>query len=272
MSAIARRSGRRWRAASASVAIVLPLHMSGTLHAQERAGAPRIPQTLVEVAKNTRGRLSNPNSETDAKSKNSRTTRAVEKPSFRSRAKTKTTRQVPDAANSARSEPPRQAVEVPAMGQTAEVATDQAERAERPTHDELSAIAKAFCSNNAASAAEARHAAQRKELEDLSREVEKRSVELVEMSKEARVWVEKREKLMATTRDGLVEAYAKMKPEAAAQQIGSMSEEAAVSILMNLNARASSAILNEMVADRAARLADAAMKRPGAKVRDKNGS
>ena len=141
-----------------------------------------------------------------------------------------------------------------------------------PSNEELAAIARAFCTNNAASATEARLAAQRRELTDIGSEVEKRSAALTEAITEARNWVERREKLLASARESLVETYSKMKPEAAAQQIGSMTEDVAVSIITGLNPRASSSILNEMGSERAAKLADAALRKSRVAPRDKSGS
>lgn len=131
----------------------------------------------------------------------------------------------------------------------------------RASDEELTEIARTYCGNMAASAAEARVARQRRQLQELEKEVADKSAMLAKLLHEARGWVEKREKLWTSARDGLVETYAKMKPEAAAQQLAAMSEETASTIIMKLNARAASAILNEMGSDRAARLADGALKR-----------
>jgi len=137
----------------------------------------------------------------------------------------------------------------------------------RTTASELAAIAKTYCSNNAADAAEARVARRQKKLAELGEEVARKSAALVALAQEARTWVERREGLWSSTRDVLVETYAKMKPEAAAQQLAAMSEETATSIIMKLNARAASAILNEMGADRAAHLADLALRRGSSAAR-----
>ncbi|HMN70980.1 MAG TPA: hypothetical protein PKA55_03810 [Rhodoblastus sp.] len=135
------------------------------------------------------------------------------------------------------------------------------ENSERVSDEKLASIARSYCSHNLASAAEARIAGKRTALLELEARVERKSAELGKLVADARDWVERREKLRAAARDNLVEAYSKMRPEAAAQQIGAMSDEAAVSILMKLNARAASAIMNEMGADRGARLADKALRR-----------
>lgn len=135
----------------------------------------------------------------------------------------------------------------------------------------LAAIAKAYCSNNAANAAELRIAAKRKAMVELEARVDSKSAELAKLIEEARAWTERRDKLWASARDTMVETYSKMRPEAAAQQLGAMSDEAAASIVMRLSARAASAIMSEMAAERAARLADSALRRTGAAT-EKSGS
>lgn len=143
----------------------------------------------------------------------------------------------------------------------------------RSTDAELAAIAKIYCTNNDAGAAQARDARRREKLAQLEKEIEQRSSALATLMQDARNWVEKREKMLSATRDGLVETYSKMKPEAAAQQLAAMNDETATSIIMKLNARAASAILNEMGAERAARLADNALRRSSsAAPRPKSGT
>ncbi|MFT4095939.1 MAG: hypothetical protein QM651_02380 [Rhodoblastus sp.] len=134
---------------------------------------------------------------------------------------------------------------------------------EAATDEKLASIARSYCSNNLANAAEARIASKRKALLELEERIERKSAELSKLTADARNWVERREKSRAMSRDSLVDAYSRMRPEAAAQQIGAMSDDAAVSIIMKLNARAASAIMNEMGADRAARIADKALRKPG---------
>lgn len=143
----------------------------------------------------------------------------------------------------------------------------------RASDQELEKIARTFCSNNIANATEARVAWQTRRLRELEAEVTKKSAALSDLIQESRMWAEKREKLLTSTRDNLVEIYAKMKPEVAAQQLATMSEEIAANIITRLNVRSASAILNEMGSERAARLADGAMKSVNDRsTRDKGGS
>lgn len=146
-------------------------------------------------------------------------------------------------------------------------------RNERRTDAELATIARTFCVNNAGRIAEAQLKARRVQLQQLEENIDRKSEALEKLVEEARSWIERRERVWASARDNLIEAYSKMRPEAAAQQIGAMNEEAGASILMKLNARAASAIMNEMGAERAARLADRALRK-GSPVApaDKGGS
>ncbi|MFV0279835.1 MAG: MotE family protein [Rhodoblastus sp.] len=103
--------------------------------------------------------------------------------------------------------------------------------------------------------------------------MDKKSSELSRIAREARAWVEKREAMQAAARENLIDVFAKMKPDVAAQQLAVMNEDSAASILGNLKPRVASAILNEMEAGRAARLADNAMRSQGAvPTREKSGS
>ena len=128
------------------------------------------------------------------------------------------------------------------------------------SRSELENIARTYCSNNIPNAIEARVAWESKRLKELEIEVSKKSEALAALGHEARSWVERREKLWMSGRDSLVEIYAKMRPEMAAQQLAAMSEESAASIITKLNPRSASAILNEMTPEKAARLADGVLR------------
>ncbi len=68
-------------------------------------------------------------------------------------------------------------------------------------------------------------------------------------------WVAKRDAILKTASDDLVAIYAKMQPETAATQIAAMDDPMAAAILGKLKPGAAGAILNEMEAERASRLA-----------------
>ncbi len=61
--------------------------------------------------------------------------------------------------------------------------------------------------------------------------------------------------MMRQAAETVVTIYAKMRPDSAALQLAAMEDPVAAAILVKLPPRASSAILNEMEAGRAARLA-----------------
>jgi flagellar motility protein MotE (MotC chaperone) len=111
-----------------------------------------------------------------------------------------------------------------------------------------------YCANVAPLAAEARIAWQEKRLTELEGQIKQRIAELDKKEAEAREWVTKREALMNSASEDVVAIYGKMEPESAAAQLALMDDGTAVSILGKLNARAASAILNEMEADKAGKL------------------
>ena len=68
-------------------------------------------------------------------------------------------------------------------------------------------------------------------------------------------WVAKRDAMLKAASDNLVAIYAKMRPETAATQIAAMDDQMAAAILRKLKPGAAGAILNEMEAERASKLA-----------------
>jgi flagellar motility protein MotE (MotC chaperone) len=113
-----------------------------------------------------------------------------------------------------------------------------------------------FCRNISDAASDARFSWQVRVLEQLDKQV-KESVERLEIKRaEYEDWLKRREDFLKKVEDGVVEMYGRMRPEAAAPQIASMTEEVALSVLMKLKPRVSSAILSEMEPARAARLTD----------------
>jgi flagellar motility protein MotE (MotC chaperone) len=113
-----------------------------------------------------------------------------------------------------------------------------------------------FCRNISDAASDARFGWQVRVLEQLDKQV-KESTERLEIKRaEYEDWLKRREDFLKKVEDGVVEMYGRMRPEAAAPQIASMTEEVALSVLMKLKPRTSSAILSEMEPTRAARLTD----------------
>ena len=134
---------------------------------------------------------------------------------------------------------------------------------------ESAAVAKAFCTVNGPAANEARIAWQTEQLRTLEEPAAKKGEELAARSEELRVWIKRRDDMLAKADGELVAIYLKMKPEVAAQRLTAMREDMAVSILSHLNARAAGAVFNEMSADKAARLASALAIRPDGVRREK---
>jgi flagellar motility protein MotE (MotC chaperone) len=117
------------------------------------------------------------------------------------------------------------------------------------------AEASRFCANAAPSIAEARIAWETKQLSDLDGQVKQRLADLEKAEASIKEWVAKKDAALKAASDDLVAIYAKMTPEAAATQIAAMDDQMAAAILGKLKAGAAGAILNEMEAERASKLA-----------------
>lgn len=112
-----------------------------------------------------------------------------------------------------------------------------------------------FCSNIADAARERRYAIQKAELESLQSEVEERIALLESKRKELQMWVKKREDFSKAANDDLVEVFAQMRPDAAAQRMEKLPGELTAALLTKLSPRNAGTILNEMSPDRAALVA-----------------
>jgi flagellar motility protein MotE (MotC chaperone) len=125
--------------------------------------------------------------------------------------------------------------------------------------------AERYCRNIADAAKEAKFAWQVKTISELEDALAKRTIELESKRAEIEDWLKKREAFMALAEERLVGIYSKMRAEAASAQIKELGSITAAALLMKLQPRVSSAILNEMPAADAARLASL-MVDSGAKV------
>lgn len=114
---------------------------------------------------------------------------------------------------------------------------------------------KAYCTNIATAATDARFAWQTQKLTELQTQVKASIKDLDAKEAEIRSWIEKRETIEKQASEKLVGIYAKMRPETAATQISNLDDKMAAAILSQLNPRQASAIFNEIVPDRAATLA-----------------
>lgn len=114
-----------------------------------------------------------------------------------------------------------------------------------------------YCVNIADQAADARFAWQAKTINELEKEIDKRLAELEAKRAEYQEWAKQREEILAKASDQVVSIYAKMRADAAALQLAVLDDQIASAVLIKLNARTASAILNEMEPGRAAQLARA---------------
>ncbi|HWT62794.1 MAG TPA: MotE family protein [Ochrobactrum sp.] len=112
-----------------------------------------------------------------------------------------------------------------------------------------------FCGNIDDQAADARFALQTKQLNDLKADVEARMRALEDKRKEYEMWLKRRDEFVSKAQDSLVDIISKMKPDAAAAQMSLIGDEAAAALILKLNPRVSSIILNEMPPEKAAKLA-----------------
>ncbi|WP_247997330.1 MotE family protein [Brucella tritici] len=112
-----------------------------------------------------------------------------------------------------------------------------------------------FCGNIDDQAADARYALQARQLTDLKADVEERMHALEEKRREYEMWLKRRDEFVSKAQDSLVDIISKMKPEAAAAQMTLIGDEAAAALILKLNPRVSSIILNEMPPEKAAKLA-----------------
>ncbi|ASV84788.1 putative motE chaperone specific for MotC [Ochrobactrum quorumnocens] len=143
---------------------------------------------------------------------------------------------------------------VPTSAQAAAPATAAQQLAASAPIGNLDEIRK-FCGNIDDQAADARFALQTKQLNDLKADVEARMRALEDKRKEYEMWLKRRDEFVSKAQDSLVDIISKMKPDAAAAQMSLIGDEAAAALILKLNPRVSSIILNEMPPEKAAKLA-----------------
>jgi flagellar motility protein MotE (MotC chaperone) len=115
--------------------------------------------------------------------------------------------------------------------------------------------AERYCRNIADPAREAKFKWQVETISELEDALRRRTEELDAKRTEVEAWLAKRETFMAMAQERLVGIYSKMKPDAASEQIRSLNPITGAALLMKLQPRIASAILNEMPTDDASRLA-----------------
>jgi flagellar motility protein MotE (MotC chaperone) len=103
-----------------------------------------------------------------------------------------------------------------------------------------------YCANIADLAADTRYALQMKTLEILQKQIDKKIILLEAKRAESEEFLKKKDEAIKGTQKGLIDIFAKMKPDVAAAQFEILDVETSASILKQLNARVASTILNEM--------------------------
>ena len=116
-----------------------------------------------------------------------------------------------------------------------------------------------YCKNIAEAASDARIKWQTWKLISLEARLRDRIAELQRKEEEFETWVKRREDLLNEVEDQVVTIIGRMRPEAAAAQLSTTDEEAAVGVLLKLKARVASSILDEMEPSRAAQLTQSMM-------------
>ena len=109
-----------------------------------------------------------------------------------------------------------------------------------------------FCTNIRDDAQERRYALKMKELNALKAEVEARIVALENKRAEVEAWQKKRDQFADLAGTSLVEIYSKMRPDAAAGRLEMLEPMLAAAIVLKMNRRRASVIMNEMSAEKAA--------------------
>jgi flagellar motility protein MotE (MotC chaperone) len=127
-------------------------------------------------------------------------------------------------------------------GAPAVEAPQQLAREKAPDESEI----QRFCSNIADAARDRRYALQAEELKQLQAGIDQRMKALEEKRAEYETWLKRREVFLARAEDGVVQIYAGMKPDAAAERLAIVNADLAAAILMKLDSRKAGVILNEM--------------------------
>ncbi len=115
-------------------------------------------------------------------------------------------------------------------------------------------LAEEYCQSIRDAGGEARFAFQASELKALAMVLDDRIAKLEARTAELKDWFARREQFSKQASEQVVNIYAAMRPEAASEQLSKMDEMTAAAILIRLEPRAASTILNDIQAEKAARL------------------
>jgi flagellar motility protein MotE (MotC chaperone) len=111
-----------------------------------------------------------------------------------------------------------------------------------------------YCSNIASAAADARFVWQKQTLKETEEQVKKRIEDLQRQIAEYKKWLARRDDFSKKAQGTVTDIYAKMAPDAAAQQLMALDEETAAAVLTQLKPAVAGAVMAEMDAKVAARL------------------
>ena len=128
-------------------------------------------------------------------------------------------------------------------------------RQETPPEQGRGTLAEQYCRAIRDAAAEARQAHLAAELKGLGKDLDERLAKVVARTAELKDWIQQRDAFVGRATSQLVAIYAAMRPESASEQLARIDEFTAAAVLGKLDPRAASAILNDMPAEKAGRLA-----------------
>lgn len=139
-----------------------------------------------------------------------------------------------------------------AVGKSAEHGT---ETSNTQTDQHEKSVGEQFCRNTANDASEARASWRNSLLEKTESQLLAKLAELKAEREAYTAQLDRYQSFLSSIESNVIEMYAKMRPEAAAQQLSLLDNNTAAAIMLRLKPRTASAILNEMVATRASELA-----------------
>lgn len=139
-----------------------------------------------------------------------------------------------------------------AVGTAAQAASKDASKDGQLT-GQMGAI-RSYCSNIRDLAKDARHLRQFNELKGLSEQIDAKVKQLRKRTAEYKKWYELRRKFADQATQTLVKIYSKMRPDSAAAQISAMNKMTAAALIIKLDTRIASAVLNEIEPKKAAML------------------
>jgi len=137
---------------------------------------------------------------------------------------------------------------------TTQVIGDREPARRLPRRQEPATRGDQYCTNIASAAADARFVWQRQTLLKTEEEVKQRIEDLQAQIAEYKKWLARRKEFTQKARGQVTNIYAKMRPEAAAQQLSVLDDETAAAVITQLKPRIASAVMAEMNAQDAARL------------------